>query len=131
MLPDSLRVALEAQIRAVPLLHREEVAAGRGYVALPDAMAVKIPSAPRDLRWQWLFPATRTYRDRASGRWMRHHLHESVMQRAVPAAANAANLTKRVSCHTLRHSFATHFSRQATTSAPCRSCWGTTTSRRR
>jgi integron integrase len=108
MLPGSVRAAMGAQLRAVQLLHRREVAAGRGYVALPDAFAVKTPSAPRALRWQWFFPATRIYRDRATGRWMRHHLHESAVQRAVIVATRATELTKRVSCHTFRHSFATH-----------------------
>jgi integron integrase len=108
MLASTLEEELRAQRRLVADLHRREVAAGRGYVALPDALAVKLPSAPRDPRWQWLFPATRVYRDPFRGRWVRHHLHETVVQRAVMVAPQRARLMKRVTCHTFRHSFATH-----------------------
>jgi hypothetical protein len=73
-----------------------------------DALDRKFPNAGREFGWQWLFPATRTYLDPSSGQRRRHHLHESVLQRAVKAAAARAGLTKRASCHTLRHSFATH-----------------------
>jgi integron integrase len=107
MLPRSLCGALEAQLRAVRVLHREDLAAGRGSVALPDAFAVKVPSASRDVRWQWLFPAKRFHRDRATGRPMRHHLHETVVQRAMTDAVRVTGLAKRASCHTFRHSFAT------------------------
>ena len=95
-------------MRRVRLLHRRDCAAGRGSVALPDALARKMPSALFHLRWQWLFPATRFYRDVSSGRLVRHHLHETVIQRAVARAAQQAQVTKRVTCHTFRHSFATH-----------------------
>lgn len=60
------------------------------------------------MAWQWVFPATRTYREPATGQRRRHHLHETVVQRAFRDAAKAAALTKRATCHTLRHSFATH-----------------------
>lgn len=108
MLPDTLVPLLEAQIVRVRALHRRDLAAGRGAVALPNAFAAKSPSAPWDLRWQWLFPATRHYRDPATGNWVRHHLHESVVQRAVSDAVRSCGLLKRVTCHTFRHSFATH-----------------------
>jgi integron integrase len=108
MLASTLEAELRAQRRLVADLHRREVAAGRGYVALPDALAAKLPSAPRDLRWQWLFPATRAYQDPFSRRWVRHHLHETVVQRAVMTAGRMARVMKRVTCHTFRHSFATH-----------------------
>jgi hypothetical protein len=71
-------------------------------------MARKSPSAVFHWRWQWLFPATRYYLDAVSGRLVRHHLHETVIQRAVAKAAQDAGVSKRVSCHTFRHSFATH-----------------------
>lgn len=108
MLPASLVPLLDFQMQRVRTLHRRDSAAGRGGVALPDALARKMPSAVFHLRWQWLFPAARCYRDPLSGRLVRHHLHETVIQRAVAQAAQAAQVTKRVTCHTFRHSFATH-----------------------
>jgi integrase len=88
--------------------HDEDVAAGHGTVALPDALRLKYPTAAREWGWQWVFPATRFHVDRESGERRRHHLHESVVQRAVKDAARAAGITARASCHSLRHSFATH-----------------------
>lgn len=76
--------------------------------ALPDALARKIPSAERDWRWQYAFPATRTYLDSGAGGWRRHHLHDSVIQRAFTNAVRKSGINKRATCHTLRHSFATH-----------------------
>ncbi len=75
---------------------------------LPGALALKYPSAAREWKWQWVFPATRKYRDRQNGRYFRHHLHETVIQKAVRRAATLAGLTKRVTCHTFWHCFATH-----------------------
>ncbi len=75
---------------------------------LPGALGKKYPNAGREWPWQWVFPATRIYADRLTGQRRRHPLHESVLQRAVKIAALRAGITKRVSCHTFRHSFATH-----------------------
>jgi integron integrase len=108
MLPESLVEPLRQQMERVRALHRRDWAAGRGHVMVPGALARKSPSAVRDMRWQWIFPATRFYRDAFTGYWVRHHLHQTAVQRAVAAAARAVQLTKRVGCHTFRHSFATH-----------------------
>jgi integrase len=88
--------------------HDDDLARGGGSVWLPDALSAKYPRAPWDWSWQWVFPATRTYPGRATGQQRRHYLHETVIQRAVKAAARAAGLTTRASPHALRHSFATH-----------------------
>ena len=108
MVPDTLREPLRTQIERVRELHRRDLAAGRGAVALPGAFHAKSPGAPFFLHWQWVFPATRFYRDSTSGRWVRHHMHDTVVQRAVPLSARKAGIEKRVTCHTLRHSFAIH-----------------------
>ena len=75
---------------------------------LPGALARKYPEAARDWSWQWVFPATRPYIDPATGQRRRHHLHESVVQRAVKEAVRRSGIGKPASCHTFRHSFATH-----------------------
>jgi site-specific recombinase XerD len=77
-------------------------------VWLPHALARKYPNADRQWAWQWVFPATRHYRDAVIGERRRHHLHESVVQRAVKDAARRAGIARPATCHSLRHSFATH-----------------------
>jgi len=108
VLPASIKADLASHLRRVRLRHSADAAAGAGCVELPDALAHKLPAAGRQWAWQWVFPATRTYRDRESGHLRRHHLHETVVQRHVRRAALAAGIAKRVTCHTFRHSFATH-----------------------
>jgi len=99
---------LRRHLARVRRLHELDLAAGHGSVALPDALVRKYPQAAASWPWQWVFPAIRKYRDERTGRIVRHHLHATAMQRAMTAAVRRAGLAKRASCHTLRHSFATH-----------------------
>ncbi|MEJ5240068.1 MAG: integron integrase [Anaerolineales bacterium] len=107
-LPEAVIPDLRRQIERVRLLHEEDLAAGYGEVYLPYALAEKYPNASRELIWQYLFPASRRSLDPRSGKERRHHIDPSALQRAVRQAAQKAGLQKRVTCHTLRHSFATH-----------------------
>ena len=75
---------------------------------LPAALDRKYPSAPADWRWQWVFPQARRWKNATTGEQGRHHVHETIVQRAMKEAVCRARLAKRASCHTLRHSFATH-----------------------
>jgi len=110
VLPTMLRGPLARQLDRVVALHRRdcEIGADAGWVELPGALGRKYPRAGRSIPWQWVFPATRRYRDAATGQFRRHHLHESAMQRAMSVAVRRSGIRKRASCHTLRHSFATH-----------------------
>lgn len=108
MLPAGLAAPLAAQIERVRRQHAEDLRAGAGSVELPGALDRKYPRAAWEVGWQWVFPATRFYRHAETGRRRRHHLHESVLQRAVRQAALRAGIAKPATCHTLRHSFATH-----------------------
>jgi integron integrase len=108
MLPTGVRAALTEHLRRVRAQHEADLAGGAGWVELPGALARKYPSAGREWPWQWVFPATRFYRDPVTGQRRRHHLHETVMQRAMRIATLRAGTTKPATCHSFRHSFATH-----------------------
>jgi integron integrase len=108
MLPAAAESSLREQLERVRALHARDLASGGGEVALPGALSRKLPEAARSWSWQWVFPAATRYRDPATGAWRRHHAHESVLQRAVHDAGQRAMLSKRATCHGLRHSFATH-----------------------
>jgi integron integrase len=108
VLPDAVRPELIRHIARIKAQHTRDVARGAGWVELPSALGQKLPNAGRDLAWQWLLPASRPYTDPASGQRRRHHLHESALQRAMTDAVRCAGIARRASCHTLRHSFATH-----------------------
>jgi integron integrase len=108
MLPAIARADLTQHLEAVRAQHHDDLAVGAGWVELPTALLRKYPNAGREWAWQWVFPATRIYHDRATGQRRRHHLHETVLQRAVKDAVRRTGMAKRASPHTLRHSFATH-----------------------
>jgi len=108
MLPERVQAALLPHLAEVRALHERDVAAGAGWVALPGALGLKYPNAGREWSWQWVFPAGRAYDDPATHQRRRHHLHETVVQRAFKEALRASRIAKAASCHTLRHSFATH-----------------------
>jgi integrase len=108
MLPAAVNTELAAHIEHVRQQHEADLRHGVGWVELPAALMRKYPSAGRGWRWQWVFPATRFYVDRVTGQRRRHHLHESVLQRAVKNAVRAAAIAKPATCRTFRHSFATH-----------------------
>jgi integron integrase len=108
LLPRAVALAIEPHLLAVRRLHERDVSHGAGWVALPHALARKYRNAGREWPWQWVFPATRHYEHAATGQRRRHHLHETVMQRAMKMAVVKAGISKPASCHTFRHSFATH-----------------------
>ncbi|MBI4246886.1 MAG: integron integrase [Candidatus Rokubacteria bacterium] len=99
---------LPAAVKAALTAHQADLRHGAGWVELPGALLRKYPNAGREWGWQWVFPATRLYVERVTGQRRRHHLHESVLQRAVKDAVRAARIAKPATCHTFRHSFATH-----------------------
>src|SRR5712692_6976195 len=107
-LPQTVESELHIHLEGTRLLHQSDLRMGYGSVALPTALDRKFRNAARDWIWQWVFPATTRYVDQGSGTERRHHLHESAVQKAVHAAAIRLQMSKRVTCHTFRHSFATH-----------------------
>ncbi|HUP35805.1 MAG TPA: integron integrase [Candidatus Limnocylindria bacterium] len=108
MLPAAASRDLAKHLETIRDQHDADLRAGAGWVELPWALARKYPRAGREWIWQWIFPATRTDLHRETGQRCRHRLHESVLQRAVREAVRSKGIPKRATCHTFRHSFATH-----------------------
>jgi len=108
MLPKSLFDSLHAQLERARLLHQQDVQDGFGEVYLPPALSRKYPQAGVEWGWQYVFPASKRSIDPYSGKQRRHHIDEKSLQRAVRKAVQQSNISKRASCHTFRHSFATH-----------------------
>ena len=108
MLPRSLGEPLRQHLAHVRQVHERDLAAGWGRVRLPDAVERKYPRSATDWRWQWVFPQKTRWKDPLTGTQGRHHVHETLVQRAMTDAVRRSGLAKRATCHTLRHSFATH-----------------------
>jgi integron integrase len=107
-LPESLRVVLVEHVEKVKVLHRADLKAGFGEVYIPEALARKYPNACHEMGWQYVFPAKNRSIDPRSGKKRRHHVKESGLQKAVKTAVRQVGIAKRVGCHTMRHSYATH-----------------------
>lgn len=108
MLPLAAKEPLIKRLGIAKRQHDLDVEQGIGRVVLPNALDRKYPNAGKEWGWQWIFPATRYYVNEATGVKYKHHLHESVIQKAVKEAAGRAGLSKPATCHSFRHSFATH-----------------------
>ena len=108
LLPQSLVAELQHHLLGVRGLHQLDLAACWGRVLMPYALARKYPNADREWAWQWVFPQEHRWHDRGSGTQGRHHLDPSIVQKALKRAVAAAGVSKAASCHTFRHSFATH-----------------------
>ena len=108
MLPETLKQPLSDHLKNVKRIHDKDLADGWGRVLLPGALDRKYPNAPAEWRWQWVFPQENRWTNTKTGEEGRHHIDESLIQKAVKSAAFHAQLIKRATCHTFRHSFATH-----------------------
>lgn len=108
MLPESIIDALQGQLEKAQLIHQQDLSEGFGEVYLPNALDRKYPSAGSEWRWQYVFPSGNRSLDPRSRKERRHHLSEQVLQRAIKKAVRAAGINKSASCHSMRHSFATH-----------------------
>jgi integron integrase len=107
-IPEKLITTLKSQIQAVRELHSDDLLDGYGGVYLPDALSRKYPNAKKEFKWQYLFPSIKLATDPRTGHVHRHHLHENSLQKQIKNAADHSGITKKISSHVLRHSFATH-----------------------
>ncbi len=108
VLPESLKTPLKAHLNDVRALHAQDLSEGWGRVKLPGALARKYVNAAREWGWQWVFPQQKRWSNHNTGEQGRHHMDSSLVQKAMRAAVQAAGIHKLATCHTLRHSFATH-----------------------
>jgi len=108
MLPESLKQPLQLHLKRSKVIHEKDLTDGWGRVLMPYALDRKYPNAPADWRWQWVFPQENRWKNTETGEEGRHHIHETILQRAVKEAVKKAGIVKHVGCHTFRHSFATH-----------------------
>jgi integron integrase len=108
MLPESVRAAFQDHLKKVKAIHEKDLGEGWGRARLPDALERKYRNASKEWRWQWVFPQENRWKNHLSGEEGRHHMDESILQKAFKRAVAKADFSKRATCHTLRHSFATH-----------------------
>ena len=108
LLPESVKADLKEQLDQAKAIHENDISQGYGKAYLPYALSRKYPNANRERGWQYVFPSKRLSKDPRTGATRRHHIHENSLQKAVKKAVKLTRISKPVSCHTFRHSFATH-----------------------
>jgi integron integrase len=108
ILPQIYAEPLKLHLKKVQIIHQQDLLAGFGDVFLPHALERKFVGAGREWKWQYVFPASHLSQDPRSDKKRRHHLSESILQKMVRRAVKESNITKQASCHSFRHSFATH-----------------------